>query len=126
MKKEQTDAILTGMAQIVALLNLYNEMTGEDARTIIKSKSSRRKPKMTQEMVLAQMGSTTLLSAMNMLAPFLVSLGINLAYSHETDEYVLIYKDNVVELTDSGKEFLFEGLMKKEEDNDGLQESDDN
>ena len=126
MKKEQTQAILSGMVQIVALLNFYNDVCREDARTIIKSKSSRRKPKMTQEMVLAQMGSTTLLSTINMLAPFLVSLGINLAYRYDTEEYILLYKGNVVELTDLGRELFLDSLMKKAEKEDGLQESDNN
>lgn len=125
MKKEQTEAILGGMVQIVALLNFYKEMSGDIAQGILNSKSSRRKSKMTQEMVLAQMGHTSLMSSINLLAPFLVSIGINLAET-EDGEYVLMYKGDFVEMTDLGREKFLANLMKKVEESNGLQESDDN
>ena len=125
MKKEQTEAILGGMVQIVALLNFYKEMSGDIAQGILNSKSSRRKSKMTQEMVLAQMGHTSLMSSINLLAPFLMSIGINLAET-EDGEYVLMYKGDFVELTDLGREKFLANLMKKVEESNGLQESDDN
>ena len=125
MKKEQTEASLGGMVQIVALLNFYKEMSGDIAQGILNSKSSRRKSKMTQEMVLAQMGHTSLMSSINLLAPFLMSIGINLAET-EDGEYVLMYKGDFVELTDLGREKFLANLMKKVEESNGLQESDDN
>lgn len=80
---------------------------------------------MTQEMTLAQMGCTTLMSAMKLLAPFLVSIGINLAET-EDGEYILMYKGDFVEMTDLGREKFLANLMKKVEESNGLQESDDN
>ena len=123
MKREQTEAVLGGMVQIVALLNFYKEMSGDIAHRILNSKSSRRKTKMTQEMTLAQMGITTLISAMNLMAPFLVSLGVNLGETEDGD-YVLMYKGNVVELTDLGREKFLANLMREMEAKNGLQESD--
>lgn len=125
MKKEQTEEILGGMVQIVALLNFYKEMSSDISLKILNSKSSRRKSKMTQEMVLAQMGYTSLMSSINLLAPFLVSIGINLAET-EDGEYILMYKGDFVEMTDLGRDKFLANLMKRVEESNGLQESDDN
>ena len=80
---------------------------------------------MTQEMVLAQMGYTSLMSSINLLAPFLVSIGINLAET-EDGEYILMYKGDFVEMTDLGRDKFLANLMKRVEESNGLQESDDN
>lgn len=113
MKKEQESALLTGCSQVVALLNLYSYMQTDRTQKVLKaSKSSRRKENNSQEMVLAQMGYSTVLTTLNLLAPFLVSLGVNLAYDEETDEYSLVYKDKIVEMTDEGQETFLENLLK--------------
>ena len=117
MKKEQESALLTGCSQVVALLNLYSYMQTDRTQKVLKaSKSSRRKENNSQEMVLAQMGYSTVLTTLNLLAPFLVSLGVNLAYDEETDEYSLVYKDKIVEMTDEGQETFLENLLKRAEE----------
>ena len=117
MKKEQESALLTGCSQVVALLNLYSYMQTDRTQKVLKaSKSSRRKENNSQEMVLAQMGYSTVLTTLNLLAPFLVSLGVNLAYDEETDEYSLVYKDRIVEMTDEGQETFLENLLKRAEE----------
>ena len=117
MKKEQESALLTGCSQVVALLNLYSYMQTDRTQKVLKaSKSSRRKENNSQEMVLAQMGYSTVLTTLNLLAPFLVSLGVNLAYDEEIDEYSLVYKDKIVEMTDEGQETFLENLLKRAEE----------
>ena len=117
MKKEQESALLIGCSQVVALLNLYSYMQTDRTQKVLKaSKSSRRKENNSQEMVLAQMGYSTVLTTLNLLAPFLVSLGVNLAYDEETDEYSLVYKDRIVEMTDEGQETFLENLLKRAEE----------
>ena len=117
MKKEQESALLIGCSQVVALLNLYSYMQTDRTQKVLKaSKSSRRKENNSQEMVLAQMGYSTVLTTLNLLAPFLVSLGVNLAYDEETDEYSLVYKDKIVEMTDEGQETFLENLLKRAEE----------
>ena len=117
MKKEQESALLIGCSQVVALLNLYSYMQTDRTQKVLKaSKSSRRKENNSQEMVLAQMGYSTVLTTLNLLAPFLVSLGVNLAYDEEIDEYSLVYKDKIVEMTDEGQETFLENLLKRAEE----------
>lgn len=117
MKKEQESALLTGCSQVVALLNLYSYMQTDRTQKVLKaSKSSRRKENNSQEMVLAQMGYSTILTTLNLLAPFLISLGVNIAYDEEEDEYSLVYKDKIVELTDEGRDAFLENLLKRAEE----------
>lgn len=116
MKKEQERELLSGMAQVVALLNLYEYLLSDKAQKTLKSKSPRKEEKTSQEMVFAQYGHSTILNIINLLAPFLVSLGVNIGYDEEDNEYFLLYKDNVVELTEEGTDKFLERILKRTEE----------
>ena len=104
------------MAQVVALLNLHEYILSDKAQKTLKSKSPKREEKTSQEMVFAQYGHSAIVNVINLLAPFLVSLGVNIGYDEESDEYFLLYKDNVVELTEEGTDKFLERFLNKAEE----------
>ena len=111
MKKEQEDAMLAGFAQMIALLNLYTELSEDTSKVALTTKSKKRKNENLDELVLAQLSVTNLRAIISMLGPFLVSLGMNVSYDFETKRYSLVYKGNIIELSDDGKDVFLENML---------------
>lgn len=115
MKKEQETEMLNGMVQVIALLNLYSDISKEMSGDALKAKSERNKNKKLDNLVLSQMAFNTIMTVINVLGPFLVSLGLNFTLNEETGEYSVVYKGNLVEITEEGKEMFYNSLLKEAE-----------
>ena len=112
MKKEQENSLLNGMLQVVELLNLHRDIGNYAAEGAINTKSQRKANKKTQELIYSEVAYSSIMTVINMLAPFLVSLGVNIAETEDKTLH-LVYKDDFVDVVeDKLDEFMDEMLEK--------------
>ena len=117
MKKEQTNALLNGMAQVVELLNLYKDAGGEASQRIVNTKSSRSVEKNTQYLVFSEAAYVSIMTTLRLLSPFLVSLGVNLGLREEDGKYVLVYKGNAYEIREEAYDEVLANILGEAIDN---------
>ena len=105
---EEDYDLLLGLAQILALLNLYGVETGLDCREYLAAPSTpedkaaprraKKKAKLEDACMSDTIASRTLATALAMLGPYLLKKDISIGWHTKDKKYVLLYKGKALEL----------------------------